>query len=267
MKRGLLILAFLLLALNAFCQSDTIFLRDKVVVCEIKEVGTEDVSFVYVGETLINKIYKSSIQKIIFKSGREERFMQDLNINTINKVEDYDKVTIATSEKEIAGLYKIGDVSAKARGVTEFSNQDRVKNRAYAKLKMMAAMMGANIIYITDQTSRGSNWEHEISAQTNITGVAYATVVPKYEDFIKLLESKNYSSKTFVKKDIKKLHSSMSAYSTDSMSILDFKIESVKKENNSIIVNDIYRVVRFDENGFELYHQDRTNRINFRVCF
>lgn len=267
MKRGLLIFGFLLISLNAYCQSDTIFLRDKVVVCEIKEIGTEEVSYVYPGETLINRIYKNSIRKIVFKSGREEKYTQDLNFNSVNKVEDYEKVTIATSEKEIAGLYKIGDVSAKARGVTEFSNQDRVKGRAYAKLKMMAAMMGANVIYVTDQTSRGSNWEHEIAAQTNITGVAYSTDIPQYDNFVKLLETKDSRSATLVKTDIKKLHSSMSTYTTDSTSRLAFKIESVKQENNTIVVNDIYRVVRYDEEGFELYHQDKTNRINFRVVF
>ena len=50
--------------------------------------------------------------------------------------------TITQVEGEIKGLFKVGEVSSKAKGTTTFSNQERVKERAYKKLKIQAAMMG-----------------------------------------------------------------------------------------------------------------------------
>lgn len=44
-------------------------------------------------------------------------------------------MTVTAVESEVKGLFKVGDVSAKAVGTTELSNQERVKNRRTGSLK------------------------------------------------------------------------------------------------------------------------------------
>lgn len=53
------------------------------------------------------------------------------------------------------GLYKLDDVSSKAKGTTEFSNQERVKRRAVDKMKMQSAILG-NVIYMVQMRSDGT---------------------------------------------------------------------------------------------------------------
>lgn len=171
-------------------QMDTVFINNEKIGCLVKEITPEAVKYSFPGEDLINSVYKNTVQKIIFKSGRVQTFAEATSYKPIYNVMDYDKVTITLVESEIRGLYKLSDVSSKAKGTTIYSSQERVKDRAYRKLKIQAAMFGANIVYLSNQRTEGNKYGGyyggSSTAETNLTGIAYSNVLPDYDKFKKL---------------------------------------------------------------------------------
>ena len=53
------------------------------------------------------------------------------------------------------------------------------------RLKMVAAMMGANAVYLTNQRTEGNKigYFSSSSAETNLTGVAYTNRLPDFNAF------------------------------------------------------------------------------------
>jgi hypothetical protein len=186
---NLFILLFLLCS-TSLCigQIDTVVINNHKIGCIVKEITPEAVKYSFPGEDLVNSVYKNSVQKIIFKSGRVQTFAEATSFKVISNAMDFDKVAITSVESEIQGLYKLSEVSSKARGTTVYSNQERVKDRAYRKLKIQAAMFGANIIYLSNQRTEGNKYGYYTSstAETNLTGIAYSNTLPDFDKFKRL---------------------------------------------------------------------------------
>jgi len=124
----------------AYSQQDTIFTSSEKIICKITEITADAVKFTYPDEDLINTIYKNTVTSISFKSGRVQRFAEATSFKPVNGPEDFENVSITKVEGEVRGLYKLGNVSAKAKGTTVYSNIEKVKERAYRKMKIEAAM-------------------------------------------------------------------------------------------------------------------------------
>jgi hypothetical protein len=254
-------------------QTDTIFSNNEKTACNVKEVTQDAVKFTYPNEDLVNIVYKNTIQKIVFKSGRVQTFAESTSFKKIESSNDYENVTISQVESEIKGLYKIGDVSAKAKGTTVYSNQEKVKQRAYKKLKIEAAMMGANIVYLTAQRTEGNKYggyyQSGSSAETNLTGIAYSNILPSYSDFEKLMLNKTIffaildSHLWYSGTDISQIEISKK-----------FEINSIKNENGLIIINGVlegelnckvFRVVSFNSESFNIFYQDKNMVYNIKI--
>lgn len=261
--------------LTAVCfgQTDTIFLNNEKIACSVKEITPDAVKYAYPGEDLINSVYKNSIQKIVFKSGRVQTFAEATSFKKISGVDDFENVTITQVESEVKGLFKVGDVSSKAKGTTTLSNQERVKERAYRKLKIVAAMMGANIVYLTNQRTEGNKmggyYQTGSSAETNLSGVAYTNQLPSFDDFNANLGGK----RNFYTTELAKMWSSASDMTkTPSQKI--FKINSITNENGIIMIDgDLeevskykkFRVVSFDKEYFNIYYEDKSTSYNIKI--
>ena len=248
-------------AVNAIAQIDTIYTNNQAIPCEIKEVDVNFVKYVYEGESVLNSLSKNVVQKIVYRNGRIQSFAALTSLKKVISVEDYENVSIATVESEILGLFKIGDVSAKAKGTTELANQERVKARAYRKLKIVAAMMGANIIYLTSHRSRGNSMAFEIATETSITGVAYSNILPNYSKFQKLIAGKSMKQKT-----ITYMGGSSSNYQQYE-DIQPFAITTIEEHGGLIVINGQYQVTHYDETGFNIYHRTKNRWYNTRIIF
>ena len=188
-------LTLLIISINAFtalAQIDTVYTNTEKIACTVKEITPDAIRFIYPGEDVLNSIYKNMVQKVVFKNGRIQTFAEATSFKTINNVMDYNKVTITSIADELKGLYKLGEVSSKAIGTTVFSSQENVKERAYRKLKIQAAMLGANTVLITFQRTEGNKYNEDNSqtAETNLTGIAYSNNLPNLEKFKKLLANR-----------------------------------------------------------------------------
>lgn len=178
MKKFILSSILLMSAPTAMCQIDTIYSSNQVIPCNVMEVGSDAVKFTYPNETASNTLYINAVHKIIFRSGRVQEFAAATSFRKLRNPADWENVTISSIESEIKGLYKLGEVSSKAKGTTGFSNQEQVKMRAMRKLKMDAAMMGANIVYIYNMRSDGNKTDWvgfggSSTAETSISGISY----------------------------------------------------------------------------------------------
>jgi hypothetical protein len=273
MKNKILLILVVFISTNCLAQTDTIFSNNEKITCIVKEITPEAVKYTFPGEDLVNSVYKNSIQKIVFKSGRIQTFAESTSFKKINGVDDFESVTVTKVESEVKGLFKVGEVSSKAKGATTISNQERVKERAYRKIKIVAAMMGANIIYLTDQRTEGNKmggyYQAGSSAETNLSGVAYTNQLPSIDEFKKLIKDK----KNFTAVQEARLWSSASDMTKTDIQI-NFVLNSISNENGIIKINGelqgeseyfIFRVVSIDIDFFNIYYEDKSTAYNLKI--
>ena len=261
-----------IIAFSAFAQMDTIYTNSEKIPCNIKEITPDAVKFTYKGEDLINSVYKSTIQKIVMKSGRVQNFAEATSYKTIKSAEDFDNVTLTSVESEVKGLFKLGDVSSKARGTTALASMEKVKERANRKMKVVAAMMGANIVYLTQNTTVGNQMGTQYQAakhtETNLAGIAYSNKLPSYDDFEKTIGNKTLfltyerlklsgSDADFAKSSFSKSVQLQKLYNESGLIMMNAKIEGVD--------NNTFRVIDFTNEEFTLVWKDGDTIYNFRI--
>jgi hypothetical protein len=250
---------------------DTVYLNNQKIACNVKEITPDAIKYTFPGEEVLNSVYKNTVQKIVFKSGRVQTFAEATSYRSINGVMDFDKVTITSVESEVRGLYKISDVSSKAKGTTTFSNQERVKDRAFRKIKIQAAMFGANIIYLSNQRTEGNKYGYYNSstAETNLTGIAYSNTLPDYDAFKKLIGSRT----DFMAIQKYELGGSDTDVSQDVIN-KPFKIVNITNENGIILIegdlksesdNHSFQLASFNENSFSFAYRHKGTAYNIVV--
>ena len=256
-----------------YSQTDTIIVNNQKISCIVKQITPDAVNYTYPGEDVINSVFKNTVQKIIFKNGRVQTFAEATSYKPVKSVMNYDNVTITSVESEVRGFFKVGDVSSKAKGTTVYSNQERVKDRAYHKIKIQAAMFGANIIYLSDQRTEGnkygSYYTSGSTAETNLTGIAYSNVLPDYDGFKKSIGSKT----NFIAVQKFELGGSDSDVSQDNIN-KTFEITNITNENGIISIegnlkgeSDIhnFQLANFTDDSFSIAYKYKGTAYNYVI--
>ena len=129
-------------------------------------------------------------------------------------------------------------------------------------MKIQAAMMGANVIYLT-QEATSTNF-YGSATSTNMAGVAYSSMLPGYDNFSTMLNNK--MKLKFMKYEVAKL-------STDDYDLVKFTdtgnviINRVYNDNGFIMIdaqidgfdNKTFKVVYFSNDGFILECTDNSD--------
>lgn len=272
-KTLILTLFFVTTAVVCNAQVDTIVSNNTKIACVVKEITPDAVKYTYPNEDMLNSVYKTTVQKIIFKNGRVQTFAEATSYKAIEGVMDFDKVTITVVEGEVKGLYKLTEVSSKAKGTTVFSSQERVKDRAYRKLKIQAAMFGANIVYLTNQRTEGNKYggyfQSGSSAETNLTGVGYSNILPDYEKFKQLVGTK--TDFTAVRKY--ELGASDTDVSQNGIDV-PFTIMNVSLENGIVLItaqlkgennNNVFQLANVSDTSFNVAYKHKGTAYNVEV--
>jgi len=261
-----------ILSFQASAQLDTIYSNNDKIPCIISEVTPDAVKYKYKGEDVVNSIYKNTVEKIVFRSGRVQQFAEATSYKTVKGASDYENVTLTRVESEIHGLFKLGDVSAKAKGTTVYSSMEKVKERAIRKMKIQAAMMGGNIVYLTQNTTSGnqygSKYQSGKTTETNMDGVAYSNILPNFEDF-KTKIGDRYEFDIYEKDFLGGSDFDMSQQDVDK------KLEILKVYNEKGLImiranigkdlDVVYRVISFSSKRFIIVLKDGANIYNFKV--
>lgn len=175
-------------------QTDSIFTRSEVIPCTVKEIGEQTVSYSYPGEDVINKMYKNTIAKIIFRNGRVQTFEEFKALQPILHAGDFAKVQILTTEAETKGLTKLEPVVSKAKGFTTLASTLAVQDRALRKLLIETALIGGNALALTQAMTTparaGSEFVPGQTAYSLQSGMAFTAQAPDETAFRELIGDK-----------------------------------------------------------------------------
>jgi hypothetical protein len=175
---------------------DSIFTSEGLILANVKSVEPEEIKYAFPNEEVVTSIYKNTVMKIRFKSGRIQKFAEAFALKTLNSVYDYEQVSLTRLESETKGLIKLDEVFTKAKGTTTFSNITQVKERAFRKMKIQAAMLGGNLVYMLDQNTVGnqvgSRYQSGKSTETILSGIVYTNTLPKLSDVKMFMGDKKY---------------------------------------------------------------------------
>jgi hypothetical protein len=271
------LITFLLsfLSFQGVSQLDTIVTNVERIPCKITEVTTDAIKFSYPNESVVNTIYKNTVKKVVFLSGRVQTFAESIPLKTLNNLDDFDLVEITNLESDTKGLFRVGYVSAKAKGTTTLSNQERVKNRAYRKIKILAAMMGANIVFISNQRNEGNKiggyYQSGSSSETNLTGLAFSNKKIDLRDFKQLIANRAI----YVGVEQAKLWSGDYDYRKEQI-LTKFTINEIIDDDGVIEIRGeigntpgsrIFKLVSINKDFFNVFYEDKSTAYNVKIEF
>jgi hypothetical protein len=263
----LIVVLVTFLSIQAFSQIDTVFTNGKKIPCNVKEITPDAIKYSYVGEDVINSIYITNVQKIIFKSGRIQIFSESKSYKDVSGADDYDKVTLTSLENDIRGLTNLGDLASKAQAGTVFTDMDKVKEKADKRIKIQAAMLGANIIYLTGSKTKGFSAGTK-GMSKSMEGIAFSDRLPNFDEFNKLVGSKSF----FLANKKIKFSSDDTEFSQKDY-LKSLQILKVNNEGGLIILSAIlqgvdtqtFRVINFSNTQFTIVWRDGDTFYNFIV--
>jgi hypothetical protein len=266
MKNHFVIL-FTVLSLNSYAQLDTIYTNNKKIACNVKEITNEAVKFSYSGEEMVNSLYSKLVQKILFKSGRIQIFNETTAYKKVTGADDFNKVTITSVENEVIGLVNLEDITSKAQAGTVFANMEKVKEKAIKKLKIKAAMLGANIIYLSQSQTTGFSVGNT-GYTKSLEGIAYSNILPNFDEFIHSIGNKT----TFQTEEKIKFSSHDDDFSPKEFS-KNVILNKIYNENGLIMINatitgvpsSLFRVIDFTNSSYTLVWKDKDIIYNIKV--
>lgn len=176
---------------------DSIFTSEGLILANVKSVEPEVIKYAYPNEEVIISIYKNTVTKIRYKSGRVQDFAEKFALKTLNSVYDFDQVSLTRLESETKGLIRLDEVFARSLASPFSNNFSKAQEIAQKKIKIQAAMMGGNIVYLFNQDFvQEPTTEYQFGSGPGVvlSGVVYSNAVPKLSE-VKRIIGKNNSFK------------------------------------------------------------------------
>jgi hypothetical protein len=270
MKHFVCTLFIVLITQIAYAQTDTIFSIGEKVSCIVKEITNDEIKYSYINEDLILSLNKNLVQKIVFKSGRIQEFT-NTKLKQVLSAKEFENVLVTYLEGDIKNLQMIDEVSGKAKGTTIYSSKEKVRERAFRKMKIQAAFMGANIVFVTNQNGKGNVYfgNGGNSAETDVQGNAYRSIPLNIETFKSTFPT---TEKYFIHRKNKLWKSDFDMTGSEAGNGLN--IESVFLENGLLYIKakinnfdeqEKYLVANFDDTSFQLYFKDGNTVFNLEI--
>ena len=129
----------------------------------INNIGATDVYYANIAKPkIILSISRKNLEKVIFKSGRVEKF-NEVPVKIIEEGE-WQAVLITKKKKDIEGLYKRREISA------ETLASPKARTNTIIKMQKQAANARATIILITKENNQGIPGE---DPRCYMEGIAY----------------------------------------------------------------------------------------------
>jgi len=255
-----------------FGQMDTIYLSDHKTPCLVREVGPEEIKYNLPGEDVVNSIYKSTVKKIVFRSGRVETYANPVPDIDWSSPLDFEKIYLTKSPNDPLGWYSLNNLKVFATGGTIFSKGESVRKRALNKLKMQASMLGAKMVEITREDNYSheeGNLESNQKPSTYLDGTAYTDKLLNLEEFNNIMKGK---------RDFLVIHSFTLRNNANQIqedtSLIPFRILQINQEDGIIYLEGNleyvrskakYQLISFKENEFIILFQKDHDFYDYRV--
>jgi hypothetical protein len=268
--------ALSIISFTLFAQStDRLHLLEGVKEVNIEEVGQNTIKYRHVNENTSYVISKHQVRKIEFASGREEIY--ETPFKPVNSINEYENVFITYIPQDIDGMHTKGEVYSKAAGVTALASINNVKNRATRKIKIEAAMLGANVIYLGNMYQRGNQMGNEnVPANTTMTalsGTAYSTEKADINYLRGLVENTRFNlyQKTWLNRNAWDKNSEVPPFNDNNGDVKLITFDTVVERDGDLYVTskDIrskskeLKIIRGDENSITLMERDDKKITNY----
>ena len=259
-KSHFLFIATFLLSTFSFAQgkNDVLHLAEGPKEVQVTEVGFNTIKYSYPNEKTVYSISKHQVSKIEFASGREEVYKSPFK--PVNGLDDFENVYISYNSEDVVGLDPKGELFSKATGVTTLSSINNVKNRALDKLKVEAAMLGANVVFIGNVFQRGNEFGGEnqagSSTQTAFSGTAYNTEKVNPEKIISLISGQTYhhSQTHRLNRNAWSPERTIATTYDDDRKPLMFEIEKITEKEDGVYVTA--PIIRSKSKELKVIHAD-----------
>jgi hypothetical protein len=165
------------ISISSSAQDQIVFHNGTIMKSKIMDLNSSDgatISFIIAGETLVTEMSKIAIKDLIFASGRKQTITDKIEI-TRNGSKYPDAVVVTKNPKEILGLTRIGEVTAKTAFINyrTGANADR---KAEDRIKVAAQEIGGVVVHVTEDKDYNVGNIHKKglgSSQVRMIGVAY----------------------------------------------------------------------------------------------
>jgi hypothetical protein len=149
--RSLLLIGLVLSGLAGEAQDKVITLNGDTINCRILDFNGVALTFsMPPGDSVCYKL-ASQIYQLLYSNGQIQNISQRI---LISGEKDWEKVIITYDSTDVDGLVRVGELKTK----TYTSNdEEQALMKGQIKLKKEAAKMGASVVLITKQFSRGRN--------------------------------------------------------------------------------------------------------------
>lgn len=187
---------------------------------------------------------------------------------TIHGAVDYKDVTITIVPNDVNALFQVANLTSKEQAGTVFANMEKIKQKAINKLRIKAAMMGANYVYYQENRTTGYSASNQ-GYTTYLEAVAYSNALPEFNSFKNRIGNK----KEFYVSEIISYNGKSEMYNKKTVTN---KIELINIQNIEGFIHveikmnkktEHYKVISFNNETFILMHSDNRNIVNLKVPF
>jgi hypothetical protein len=139
-------------------KTDSIFTNEGLILANVKDITIDVIKYSFPDEELNVSVHKNAVKKIVFKSGRTQFFTTDLGLNLIDNAYEYEKVKFTRFSDETKGLIKIDEIFATVTSSSSFSDAAITREKGLRKLKIQAAILGGNLVYVTEDSGQNNSY-------------------------------------------------------------------------------------------------------------
>lgn len=187
MNKIAILVLFFFAYLTGFSQTDTIFTKDQKISCKIIKIKTDSISYKLIDSETQHAVAKKDADKIIYKNGKVFSVKEDIRIVHVDGISNFNDVVITFTPEDTLKCTKITNLLIDFNFAQ--SGESKYLEKKYKQLKIHAAMLGANIVYIPEQNALTAKGLTD-SSLINLNGIAYCTNVPTLDEFDKKIGDK-----------------------------------------------------------------------------
>lgn len=176
-------------ALTGYGQTDTIFSKTQKISCTSIKIKEDSIYYKLLNNTAPLSISKSEVEKILYKNGKTIIIKHHSSLRIIEGVSNFNDVLITHNPKDVEGFTEIFPVQTKYEHTSK-SGHAKSLEKPYRLLKIQAAMKGANIILVPEQSGLALT-DIEDTTVTQLHGIAYSSNLPILDSFKRLIADKN----------------------------------------------------------------------------
>ncbi len=161
---------------QGFDNWDTLFYEGTSEAVIVTEVADEVIKYKYPEEHAVFSKSKLYVDSIIFSSGRKLIF--ESPIKEVNGLEDFKNVYISYQKEDVVGLVDMGIVSPDfVYNYSDYNDDPDYDHSIMDRIRLEAAMLGAEIVYISPEYLMGSR--NYLSASPSIHAFSLQSIDKK----------------------------------------------------------------------------------------